>query len=189
MAPAANSWRNTAAFLALLCASAPSPSLCSWQDQGSSQSPAPPPKAAGEQTQSAAAPERKKPKKVWTNDNMAEVRGNAISQVGDAKNDAGPGKPGTAQPASAQAVASFRKQLAALEVQQASVDKQITDLKNFNRGEAGHDTGLQLHKSYNTESVDVQVRKLGEKRKQLAALIDAMLDAARKKGIEPGQLR
>ncbi len=178
-----------AAFLALLCASAPSPSLRSSQDQGSSQSPASPPKAAGEQTQSAAAPERKKPKKVWTNDNMGEVRGNPISQVGDAKNDAGPGKPGTAQPASAQAVASFRKQLAALQVQQATVDKQIADLKNFNRGEAGHDTGLQLHKSYSMESTDAQIRKLEEKRKQLAAVIDALLDAARKRGIEPGQLR
>ncbi len=120
---------------------------------------------------------------------MDEVRGNPISQVGNAKNDAGPGNLGTAQPASAQAVASFRKQLAALQVQQANVDKQIADLKNFNRGEAGHDTGLQLHKSYSMESTDVQVRKLEEKRKQLAAVIDALFDAARKRGIEPGQLR
>jgi len=120
---------------------------------------------------------------------MEDLRGNPISQVGDAKNDAGPRKPGIAQPASAQAVASFRKQLAALQAQQANVDKQIADLKNFNRGEAGHDTGLQLHKSYNTESVEAQVRKLEEKRKQLAAVIDALLDAARKRGIEPGQLR
>src|SRR6266478_731070 len=125
MAHTANSWRNTAAFLTLLCASAPSPSLCSWQDQGSSQSPASPPKAAGEQTQSAAAPERKKTKKVWTNDNMEEVRGNTISQVGDAKNDSGPGKPGTVQPASAQSLASFRKHLASFQVQQATLHDQI----------------------------------------------------------------
>jgi hypothetical protein len=46
-----------------------------------------------------------------------------------------------------------------------------------------------MHKSYSTEPVEDQVRKLEEKRKSLAAKMDAVLDAARKQGIEPGQLR
>jgi len=48
---------------------------------------------------------------------------------------------------------------------------------------------MQLHKGYSTEPIDDQVRKLEEKRKSLAAKMDAVFDAARKQGIEPGQLR
>jgi uncharacterized protein (UPF0335 family) len=39
------------------------------------------------------------------------------------------------------------------------------------------------------EPVENQVQKLEDKRKSIAAQIDGVYDAARKRGIEPGQLR
>jgi hypothetical protein len=132
--------------------------------------------------------ERKKTKKVWTNENLGEVSASPISQVGDAK-DSAPGKSIAARPASSQEVSAFRKQLATLQIQLASVEKQIADLTNFSKGETPGANGLQLHRRYSTEPVGDQVRKLEEKKKLLAAQMDAVLDVARKRGIEPGQLR
>lgn len=150
------------------------------QDPASSQSqPAPPP-----------SEEPKKTKKVWTNDNMGDVNASAISLVGDAKKSS-PGKStaATPTPASSQVVTAFRKQLTALQAQSAGIDKQIAELKSFGKGETPGANGMQLHKGYSTESVDDQVRKLEEKKKSLAAQMDAIYEAARKRGIEPGQLR
>jgi hypothetical protein len=150
------------------------------QDSTSSQSqPAPPP-----------SEEPKKTKKVWTNDNMGDVNASAISLVGDAKKSS-PGKSTapTPTPANPQVVAAFRKQLTALQAQSAGIEKQIAELKSFSKGETPGANGMQLHKGYSTESVDDQVRKLEEKKKSLAAQMDAVYDAARKRGVEPGQLR
>jgi len=150
------------------------------QDPASSQSqPAPPP-----------SEEPKKTKKVWTNDNMGDVNASAISLVGDAKKTS-PAKSTapTPTPASPQVVAAFRKQLTTLQAQSAGIDKQIAELKSFSKGETPGAIGMQLHKGYSTESVDDQVRKLEEKKKSLAAQMDAVYDAARKRGVEPGQLR
>ncbi len=86
-------------------------------------------------------------------------------------------------------VAALRKQLAAFQAQLSNLDKQIADLKSFSKGEASGANGLEMHKRYSTEPVEDQVRKLEEKRRLLAAKMDAVFDAARKQGIEPGQLR
>jgi hypothetical protein len=153
------------------------------QDSASSPSP--------EQQAPLIAPssaEPKKAKKVWTNDNLGAVSASPISQVGDAKDNSS-GKKAAAKPATSQEVAAFRKQLASLQIQLASVEKQVADLTNFSKGETSGANGFQLHKRYTTEPIDAQVRKLEEKRKLLAAQMDTVLDAARKHGIEPGQLR
>ncbi len=71
----------------------------------------------------------------------------------------------------------------------AGIDKRIADLKSFSKGETPGANGLQMHKAYSTEPIDDQVRKLEEKKKSLAAQIDAVFNGARKRGIEPGQLR
>jgi hypothetical protein len=162
----------------------------SLQDTQSSQSQAAPQKASGQEPQAADPPpaERKKTKKVWTNDDVAEASGSATSQVGDSKNGS-PYKTAAAKPPSPQVVAALQKQLAILQSQLSNVEKQIADLKSFSKGEAPGANGLQLHKSYSTEPVEDQLRKLEEKRRLLAAKMDAVFDAARKQGIEPGQLR
>jgi hypothetical protein len=69
------------------------------------------------------------------------------------------------------------------------MDKQIADLKSFAKGEPSRTSGLQMHKSYTMEPVQDQILKLEERRKIVAAKLDAVFDAARKRGIEPGQLR
>lgn len=157
-------------------------------DQQSTSQPQASSQQARERSDSCAP--TKKPKKVWTNEDMSEVKNSPVSEVGKL-NTSSAERSGSRQSAvpTSQAVASYRKQLAALETQQASIEKQIADLKNFNRGEAGHDTGLQLNKRYSTEPIDDQIRKLEAKHKQIGEQIDALFAAARKKGMEPGQLR
>lgn len=159
------------------------------QDSPSPQSQESSKKAGGPESQATGSSpdERKKAKKVWTNDNLNEVSGSAVSQIGAEKNLSG-GKSNAAKPANSQ-VAAYRKQLATLQAQMTDLEKQIADLRGFSKGQASGANGLQLHKRYTTEPVEDQVRKLEEKKKLLAEQIDTVFDAARKLGIEPGQLR
>jgi hypothetical protein len=153
------------------------------------QSPTPSSPAPASPSQNPPPPdETKKPKKVWTNDNLSDANG-AVSIVGDAKN--GPKtKPNPAKPADAQYIASLRKQLSKLQEQIVDVDKQLGDLTNFSKGEPSSSaSGIKLNKGYNREPIEVQMRALQEKKKELQAKTDALLDEARKKGVEPGQLR
>jgi hypothetical protein len=156
-------------------AAAQSPTTSSPAPAAPSQNPPPPEEA-------------KKPKKVWTNDNLSDASG-TVSVVGDSRS--GPKtKPNPAKPADAQYIASLRKQLSKLQEQIADADKQLVDLKNFSAGEPSSSaSGIKLNKSYNREPIEVQIRALQEKKKDLQAKTDALLDEARKKGVEPGQLR
>jgi chaperonin cofactor prefoldin len=153
------------------------------------QSPTPSSPAPASPSQNPVPPdETKKPKKVWTNDNLSDANG-AVSVVGDTKN--GPKKKlNAAKPADEQYIASLRKQLNKLQEQIADADKQIADLTSFSKGEPSSSaSGIKLNKGYNREPIEVQIRALQEKKKDLQAKTDALLDEARKKGVEPGQLR
>ena len=142
----------------------------------------------------AAAPspaEPKKAKKVWTNENLDDVSASPISLIGDAKNPSGknPVARPVANPATTAEIANFRKQLATLDKQVAGVEKEIADLQAFVKGEKPGAVGLQMGKRYSTEPIPAQLRKLDEKKKSLAAQMDAVVDAARKRGVESAQLR
>jgi hypothetical protein len=158
------------------------------------QDPAAPSQATGTPQSSPQAqdetkpPDSKQPKKTWTNDNLSDAKG-AVSVVGDSK--AGSkSKAHPAKPADAQYVASVRKQLEKLNMQMAEADRQIADLTNFSKGEPSTSaSGIKLGKGYNREPVEVQIRALQEKKKDLQSKMDALLDDARKRGVEPGQLR
>jgi len=153
------------------------------QSQGSS-APAPP----APSQDSATPAEMKKPKKVWTNENLSGVSG-TVSVVGDAKNAPKP-KPAPSKPVDAQYVASVRNQLAKLHGQVADIDKQLVDLKNFSEGEPSTSaSGLKLNKNYEREPIEVQMRALRNDKKDLESKIDALLDEARKKGVDSSQLR
>jgi chaperonin cofactor prefoldin len=144
---------------------------------------APPPAS---KPQDATATEAKKTKKVLTNEDLSKTNGK-ISVVGDAKEQPKPAAPTTATP---QYIAWVRKQLEKLERQLEDVNKQITDLKNFNAGEPStRASGVQLDKGYEREPIEVQIRALADKKKDLKSKIDALYDEARKKGVEPGDLR
>jgi hypothetical protein len=172
--PRSLSFAILAIFLAAFSAAAQSP------ESGSSQT-------ASQPQDSGTSADTKKPKKVWTNENVSGAQG-PVSVVGDPKN-----KPKTTaapKPADAQYVASVRKQLEKLQKQIDDTNKQLVDLKNFSEGDSSANaSGIKLNKSYNREPIEVQIRVLEDKKKDLQAQIDALLDEARKKGVEPGQLR
>lgn len=135
---------------------------------------------------SAPPAETKKPKKVWTNENLSGASG-PVSVVGDSKNKP---KPASSKSANAQYLASVRKQLDKLQGEVAGIDKQLVDLKNFREGEPSTSaSGIKLNKSYEREPIEVQMRALQDKKKDLESKIDALLDEARKKGVESSELR
>jgi hypothetical protein len=128
----------------------------------------------------------KKTKKVWTNEDVNGLTG-PISVVGNSKNLE---KTGTGAKADPQYIANTKKELAKLRSQLDDADKQLADLKDFSEGKAPTtSSGYQINKGYNREPVDQQITGLQDKKKQLQDKIDALLDEARKKGVEPGDLR
>lgn len=150
--------------------------------------PNPPPPASQTQNPSASA-DAKKTKKVLTHEDLSNSTGK-ISVVGNARSNPG-NKPKAAAPKTAnpQYVAWVRDQIEKLLKQIVDVDKQITDLKNFQAGEPSTNaSGVQLDKRYGREPIEVQIRALQSKRKDLQAKLDALYDEARKKGVESGEL-
>lgn len=128
----------------------------------------------------------KKSKKVWTNEDVSKSAG-AVSVVGDSKEKPKPVGPRTATP---QYIASVRSQLEKLQNQLEDVNKQITDLKNFSDGKPTNiASGTQMDRRYEREPVEVRIRGLQDKKKDLESKIEALYDEARKKGVLPGELR
>jgi len=148
---------------------------------------APPP--ASKSPDSTSSTEAKKPKKVLTNEDLSKATGK-ISVVGNGKDNT-VNKPKAAPPrtVSPQYVASVRSQLEKLLRQIVDVDKQITDLKNFSAGEPStRASGVQLDKRYEREPIEVRIRALQDKKKDLQTKIDALYDQARKKGVRSSEL-
>jgi hypothetical protein len=111
-----------------------------------------------------------------------------VSVVGNPKN-ASKTKPSAAKPADAQYIANTKKQIEKLQGQIDDTEKQLQQLRDFSKGEPSPSNGVNLHKSYDRDPLDVQMRGLQDKKKQYQEKIDALLEEARKKGIEPGLLR
>lgn len=162
-------------------AQSPAPSNSSPSSPAPSASPTP--------TADSTAPgtlDAKKTKKVWTNEDVNGLTG-PISVVGNSKN---LGKTGTGAKADPQYIANTKKELAKLRSQLDDADKQLADLKDFSEGKSPTtSSGYQINKGFNREPVDQQITGLQDKKKQLQDKIDALLDEARKKGVEPGDLR
>ena len=141
-----------------------------------------------------ATQEKKKPKKVWTNDEVATLPGK-VSVVGqphqgveysrqmegDSSSDKGYGQESQ--------IDSYRQQIGELHNQIDAVDQRIAQLKNF-KGENGSPTGgINPNKGYNMVPLEDQVKQLEAKKKQLQGQIDDLENEARKNGIDPGKLR
>lgn len=70
------------------------------------------------------------------------------------------------------------------------LDKQIEQLKGLSRGDSKNTGGLNADTwSYSTATIPDQIKTLESKRSALQTSLDNLLDAARERGIEPGQLR
>lgn len=135
---------------------------------------------------SATPADARKTKKIWTNEDINGLIG-PVSVVGNSKN---LGKADAEAKADGQYIANTRKQLEKLQSQLDDTEKQLADLKDFSEGKAPTtSSGYQLNKGYNRVPVDQQITSLQDRKKQLEGKIQALLDEARKKGVQPGDLR
>lgn len=140
-----------------------------------------------------ATKDKKKPKKVWTEDDISKVGG--ISVVGDSS--ASTSGKSSSQPAGAKSDDSaqgkqidyYRDQLRQLQVQLDVTDKKINDLRNFKADNSSASGGINPNHGYSMTPIPDQIKQLEDKKKQIQDKIDAVTDEARKKGLEPGQLR
>jgi hypothetical protein len=179
------SWSAFAFCGALSCstcfAESPAPSSSQSASPAPATSPARPPNV------NALPPaDAKKTKKVWTNDDVNGLNG-PISVVGNSKN---LGKGGPDSNVDGQYIANTRKELLKLQSQLDDTNKQLADLKDFSEGKApATSSGYPINKGYNRVPVDQQITSLEDKRKQLREKIDVLVDEARKKGVDPGDLR
>jgi len=148
------------------------------------QNPPPPSSDTGTPT-SPANSTSTPPKKVWTNDDLHGRTG--VSVVGDKRNQNYHMSPEqTADPAT---VSRIRKGLEKLNSQLADTNGKLVELRNFQSGENLNAGGRQINKGLNRVPVDQQIAQLETSKKKLEGQIGDLLDEARKKGIDPGQLR
>ncbi len=163
------------------------------KDSASAKPTAPAAKTAPKQD-AQATPEKKKPKKVWTNDEVATLPGE-VSVVGQANQGVAPRRGAGYDSSSDRGqgqesqIDSYRQQIGELHSRIDAADQRIAQLKNF-KGENGSPTGgINPNKGYNMVPLEDQVKQLEAKKKQLQGQIDDLENEARKNGIDPGKLR
>jgi hypothetical protein len=125
-------------------------------------------------------------KKVWTNENLSEARGK-VSVVGDSRNQKYTMT--HTKPADPATVSQIREKLQKLQDQLDNVNQQLASFKEFQEGEPVTKGSDEAQKGFSRMPVNQQMTVLQGKRKKLEAQIDALLDEARKKGIDSAQLR
>jgi hypothetical protein len=142
-----------------------------------------------------STPVKKKTKKVWTEDDISKVGGGGISVVGDSSNSSA--SKSSAEPSGASSdnsgqsgeVEHYREQLRQLQAQLDATDKKLDELRNFKGDNTSASGGINPNNGYSMTPVADQIKQLEDKKKQIQDQIDSLTDEARKKGIEPGQLR
>jgi len=147
----------------------------------------------GRKTSAQDTTERKKPKKVWTNDEIGSVKG-GVSVVGDGKQgassrSAAEESSGDSQEASPETVRKYRDQIRQLRDQIAAADRRIEQLKGFKGENTSPSAGINIHQGYNMVPVEEQVKQLEEKKRKLEAKIEDVEVEAMKNGVAPGELR
>jgi len=152
--------------------------------------------SAESSAETTAQKAKTKPKKVWTNDEVSNVGGDgAISVVGKAAvGDSNPSlnnfqKTAPGSSARDKQAAAYRDHLHQLNNQLETINKKISELRNFKADNTSPSGGINMHHRYDMTPIEDQVKELEEKKKQIQAQIDAIEDQARKNGFEPGQLR
>ena len=177
-----------ALFGAALCVYAQSSGSGAPPSQSSPSSPAPSESAAPSTPAKSPDKDSKKPKKVWTNDEISGLN-RGVSVVGEDAKAKPPKSSNTQSGANASEISRLRKELQKLRADLEKIDKQIHDLKQFNAGETTGSAGMQLHRGYSSAPVPDQIKQLEEKKKWIEGRIEALEDDSRKQRIEPGQLR
>src|ERR1700682_2962151 len=142
-----------------------------------------------------AGAEKKKPKKVWTNDEIGSV-GGQISVVGTQD------QPKTEKPAAKKVsdasadsdahqkqVDRYKEQMKQFQAQIDATDKQIDKLKNFKAENSAPSGGIAPTQAYSMTPPEDQVKQLEDKKKQLQAKMDDTEQEARRNGVSRDELR
>lgn len=139
--------------------------------------------------------DKKKPKKIWTNDEIKSAK-SGVSVVGDThksgarytytQEDDGENDK---EDLHKQHVEECRSQIRDLRDRIEAVDKRIAQLKDFKAENSSASGGINMHQRYNMVPLAEQVKQLEDAKKQLQAQIEDIENEARKNGIEPGELR
>jgi uncharacterized protein (UPF0335 family) len=152
--------------------------------------------SSGSATETTTDKAKTKPKKVWTNEEISGVGGDgAISVVGKAGGgDSNPPSNSDQKSAAGSSArekqgAAYRDRIHQLNNQLETIDKKISELRNFKADNSSPSGGIDMHHGYYMTPMEDQVKQLEEKKKQIQAQIDAVQDQARKNGFEPGLLR
>ena len=140
--------------------------------------------SAQQPTDTSSSTANAKPKKVWTNDDVAAASP-GVTVAAKAATSPTPSATG----ANAHLAVQLRDKLEKLQSQLKGVGTQLDELKRFQAGESSGDAGRQLHKRYSSAPIPEQIAKLEEKRNNLQEQIEAIYEQARKQDILPGQLR
>jgi chromosome segregation ATPase len=143
--------------------------------------------------QADASAEKKKPKKVWTNDEIGSLHG-PVSVVGDTKQSSGDRGNKTPtdrrqNPTLQRQIENYHNQIGRLQSQIEAIDKRVVQLKGFKGENTAPSAGIDPSRNYNMIPVEEQVKQLEEKKKQLQVKIADIENEARKEGIDPGELR
>jgi hypothetical protein len=117
---------------------------------------------------------------------MANVKG-GVSVVGDKRSQNYHMTP--AQTADGATVDRIKKSLQKLQGQLDDVNAKLASYKQFQDGEAVSTGERDMSKGYSRTPIDQQMIQLQNKKKDLTTQIGDLVDEARKKGIDPGQLR
>lgn len=114
-----------------------------------------------------------------------------VSVVGATKGSSGATRPKNNNTSSAhqQQVNAFRERIQDLQKQIESADKKIAELRDFKGENTLPSQGHVVNHGFNPTPISDQIQQLEEKKKQLQGKIDEVADEARRKGIEPGEIR
>ncbi len=159
--------------------------------------------AAPGQAQPAPKPATRKEKKVWTNEDLEELRGKAhVSVVGQASaspagEEAKPAASGSEMAGTAgepylreKDAQPYRERLAPLRAELERIDSQIRQIRDFlsnPRSEA--QAGIVLGQGSMQLTPQNQLEQLERRRRDVQQKIDEIEDQARQNGIPPGSLR
>jgi hypothetical protein len=123
-------------------------------------------------------------KRVWTNEDLGGPVGASVANHNTGQNH--PAANRTADPAT---IDRIKKNLKKLQEQLVDVNLKLDSFRKFQQGENVSSAGRDVSKGYTRTPIEQQVATLQDKKKQLELQIDALYEEARKKEIEPGQLR
>ena len=180
---------RTLAFLSalILCATLAAPSRAQSSSAGPS-SGTPGPTAESSSQASSTAPAQPSAKKVWTNDDVSDLRdGPAISTFTEPN--AKPNKPGAKPGAKGRDAKWYQIQIAKLQAQIPPLDTRIAELQAAIEGKPTGDA-KESTRPYGVKADQwpIELAQLQKKRSDIETHISALEDEARHNGVSPNAL-